>query len=82
MSGGGGWYVAPAGEGGGGIPAEPRAGLGGPVMLLGSRGNASATGGNGMESFEMEEMLDLLLSPVRGPVSPFFGQDCIGQGQL
>lgn len=75
--------MAPAGDGGGGIPpegmpAEPRAGLGGPVALTGSKGKASATGGNGFESFEM---LDLLLSPVRGPVWPFFGHVLRGHGQ-
>lgn len=62
----------------GGIPADPRAGLGGPVALAGSNGRAKATGGKGIASLEM---LDLLLSPVRGPVCPFFGQVFSGQGQ-
>lgn len=80
--------MAPAGDGGGGIPAEPRAGLGGPATLAGSSGNARATGGNGSGSGSGSGMdslaiaFDLLPSPVRGPVWTFFGHDCMGQGQL
>lgn len=67
--------MAPAGDGGGGIPADPLAGLGGPVALAGSIGNARATGCRRMESLVIEEILDLLLLPIRGPVCTFFGQD-------
>lgn len=72
--------MAPAGEGGGGIPADPLAGLGGP-SLVGSFGRAKATGGR-VGMLPLGRALDLLLSPIRGPVTPFFGHDCIGQGQF
>lgn len=63
------------------MPAEPLAGLGGPVALAGSSGRANeATGGSGRDSLAIE-MLDLLLSTVRGPVCTFFGHDWIGHGQ-
>lgn len=67
--------MAPAGDGGGGMPADPLAGLGGPVALAGSIGNAKATGWSKMESLVIDEMFDLLLLPIRGPVCTFFGHD-------
>lgn len=56
---------------GGASPARPRAGEGGPTKALGGndRPGPDTTGAP-------------LPLPIRGPVSAFFGQVCIGHGQL
>lgn len=55
---------------GGASPASPLAGEGGPTKALGGndRPGPDTTGAP-------------LPLPIRGPVSTFFGQDCIGHGQ-
>lgn len=72
--------VTKAGEGGGGIPVLPRAGLGGPRFPGSSRDRANMTGGRGACDWDVgfENPLPLM---VRGPWT-FFGHDCIGHGQF
>lgn len=87
-----------AGDAGGGMPALPLAGLGGPIIAPdGSGGKASTTGCRGTCCWTASIGCWItagccvcactiwpgpLLAPVRGPVWTFFGHDCIGQGQV